>query len=76
MGYSNEEFDAAMATALQAPSRSAAYEAYREAELLLVSDPPSVPLWFAATPFAHSTHVTDVRINSYGTLDLLAVRAA
>lgn len=74
VGYHNAAFDAQLQTALEATSQSGANAAYRQAELLLAEDPPSIPLWFAATPYGNSSRVADVRLTPWGTLDLLSVR--
>ncbi|MDO5682098.1 MAG: ABC transporter substrate-binding protein [Propionibacteriaceae bacterium] len=74
VGYRNPTFDAQLLTALEATSQGTANEAYRRAEALLREDPPSVPLWFATTPYGYSNRVTDVRVTPSGALDLLSVR--
>ncbi|WP_432559034.1 peptide ABC transporter substrate-binding protein [Granulicoccus sp. GXG6511] len=74
VGYANAAFDARLEAALEATSQTSANAAYREAELLLQDDPPSVPLWFASTPYGYSNRITGVRLTPSGTLDLLAVR--
>lgn len=76
VGYRNQAFDDRFRAALEARSQADANAAYRRAELLLRDNPPSVPLWFAATPYGHSNRITDVRVTPAGNLDLLSVRRA
>lgn len=74
VGYSNEEFDRAMDEALNATTQATANQAYRDAEILLRQDPPSVPLWFASSPHGWSNRVTGVTVTPFGGLDLISVR--
>ncbi|MDO5499737.1 MAG: ABC transporter substrate-binding protein [Propionibacteriaceae bacterium] len=74
VGYRNPEFDARFNAARDVTTREGALEAYHAAELLLREDPPSVPLWFASTPYGYSTRISDVRLSPFGNLDLTAVR--
>ena len=74
--YRNPQFDSSLDAALEATSQDSANEAYRRAELVLHDDPPSMPLWFASTPFAYSDRVADVRLGPSGRLDLVAIRRA
>ncbi len=73
-GYRNARYDAQLAAALEATTQAGANEAYREAELVLAEDPPSVPLWVTSTPYAWSNRVTDVRLTTTGSVDLSALR--
>lgn len=72
--YRNPDYDQLMKQAAGATSQAAANEAYRKAEQALTLDPPSVPLWFAATPVAWSNRVSDVKVTLFGTLDLSSIR--
>lgn len=73
-GYRNARYDAQLAAALEATTQAGANQAYREAELVLTEDPPSVPLWVTSTPYAWSNRVTDVRLTTTGSVDLSALR--
>lgn len=71
-GWSNPDYDAAIARA-RTLSGAEATAAYRQAEELLVADPPSIPLWTAKTAAGWSTRLTGVQVNRAGQLDLRTV---
>ncbi|OYO22431.1 peptide ABC transporter substrate-binding protein [Enemella dayhoffiae] len=72
--YSNVAYDQRVRAAAGATSQAAANDAYRQAEEQLTLDPPSVPLWVSTNPVAWSNRVSDVKVTTYGTLDLSSVR--
>jgi oligopeptide transport system substrate-binding protein len=74
--YSNPEFDAKLAEAASAPSLDEANALYQEAEAMLAEDMPNIPLWYTNTVAGHSTNVDNVKINPFGTTDLLSITAA
>ena len=74
--YSNPEFDAKLAEAAAAPSLDEANALYQEAEAMLAEDMPVIPLWYTNTVAGYSTNVDNVKINPFGTTDLLSITAA
>jgi oligopeptide transport system substrate-binding protein len=72
--YSNPKFDAKLKEAAAAKTPDEANKLYQEAELILAGDFPVAPLWYAATPVGWSTHVTDVKVTPFSTLDLSSIK--
>ncbi|MEZ0363727.1 ABC transporter substrate-binding protein [Mycobacterium sp. pUA109] len=62
IGYSNPRFDAALQTALAAPTLDQAHLLTNAAQRILLHDMPVVALWDYATAAGHSTAVRDVTI--------------
>jgi oligopeptide transport system substrate-binding protein len=74
--YSNPDFDAKLQEAAAAPSLDEANVLYQEAEAMLAEDLPAIPLWYTNTVAGYSTNVDNVKINPFGTTDLLSITAA
>ncbi|MBB5785936.1 peptide ABC transporter substrate-binding protein [Jiangella mangrovi] len=72
--YSNPDFDAAVKAAAANPDAEAAAAGYREAEQMLAADMPAIPLWNRVNIAGYSTHVENVQITIFQTVDLLTVR--
>lgn len=58
--YSSEEFDALMDEGAQTTDQDAAVEIYKEAETLLFTDLPAIPLWYQNGFGGYSTLVDNV----------------
>ncbi len=71
--YSNEEFDTLVGQAAAAPDAETGAELYLQAEALLAADMPAIPLWHRVNIAGYSTHVENVRITIFQTVDLLSV---
>ncbi|MDN6440938.1 MAG: ABC transporter substrate-binding protein, partial [Acidipropionibacterium jensenii] len=71
--YSNKEFDAKLKEAAAAPDEAQANKLYQEAEAMLATRIPAIPLWTVSTPFAWSTKVTNVKLTPFGMIDLTAI---
>ena len=69
IGYSNREFDAALATAEAAPTLQQADVLVNVAQRILLHDMPSVPLWYYITVIGWSTHVSNVKVTWNGMPD-------
>ena len=74
--YSNPDFDAKLQEAAAAPTLEEANTLYQEAEAMLAEDLPAIPLWYTNTVAGYSTNVDNVKINPFGTTDLLGITAA
>ena len=72
--YDNAAFQAALTAAAAATDPAAANAKYQEAEAMLAETYPTLPLWYSATPFAHSTKVTDVELNAFGAINLTGIK--
>ena len=70
--YSNPEFDTLVSEAA-ATTGEEGVELYRQAERLLAEDMPVIPLWHRVNIAGYSTHVENVRITVFQTVDLLSV---
>lgn len=71
--YVNDDFDAAVSEAATLEG-DAAIAKYREAEALLAADMPAIPLWHRVSIGGYSTHVENVNITVFQTVDLVSVR--
>lgn len=58
--YSNKEFDAKMKQAATAANPEDAAKVYNEAQEILLSELPAIPLWYANTTGGHSEKVSNV----------------
>lgn len=70
--YSNLEFDAKLQEAAAAQGDEA-LALYNEAERMLAADMPAIPMWHYKIIAGFSTHVDNVKITPFGTVDLLGV---
>ncbi|WP_322857540.1 peptide ABC transporter substrate-binding protein [Mycobacterium shigaense] len=69
VGYSNPEFDAALATAEAAPDLHEADLLVNVAQRILLHDMPAVPLWYYISVVGWSTHVSNVHVTWNGMPD-------
>ena len=72
--YDNPEFEKLLTQAAAAKSLDEANSLYQEAEGLLATDFPTAPLWYNLTTSAWSDKVTDVKVNAFGVLDVVAIK--
>jgi oligopeptide transport system substrate-binding protein len=71
-GYSNPEFDAALKAAAQLPLDQANAK-YGEAEKLLATSLPVIPMWYGQLQGGWSTKVENVNFNWQGRIDLVSI---
>jgi oligopeptide transport system substrate-binding protein len=69
VGYSNPDFDAAMAEAEAAPSLPESYALSNQAQRILLHDMPVVPLWYTINAAGHSPAVSNVNLTWNGLPD-------
>jgi oligopeptide transport system substrate-binding protein len=69
VGYSNPDFDAAMAAAEAAPSLPQAFALANNAQRILLQDMPVVPLWYTISVAGRSSAVSDVVLTWNGLPD-------
>jgi oligopeptide transport system substrate-binding protein len=72
--YDNPEFEKLLTQAAAAKSLDEANSLYQQAEGLLATDFPTAPLWYNLTTSAWSDKVTDVKVNAFGVLDVVAIK--
>ncbi|MEE1782582.1 ABC transporter substrate-binding protein [Streptomyces sp. SP17BM10] len=65
-GYSNPQFDQMSTQADEAPSVSDSTTGYQQAEAVLASGMPTIPLWYYRTNSGYSTKVQNVTFDSFG----------
>jgi peptide/nickel transport system substrate-binding protein/oligopeptide transport system substrate-binding protein len=75
-GWSNGDFDRLLVTGAKAKNQAAAIVKYQQAEQILATEMPVVPLWFGQHVYGHSRHVSNVRLDRFGRLDLLSIAPA
>ena len=71
--YSNPEFDKLLVEAAAATDPAEANAKYQEAEALLATDMPVIPMWYGKTTMGWSEKVADVKITAFGTIDLASI---
>ena len=71
--YSNPAFDKLLTEAAAEPDAAAANAKYQEAEALLATDLPSIPLWYNKTTMGWSDKVATMKITAFGTIDFSSV---
>ena len=69
VGYTNREFDAALATAEAAPSLHEADVLVNVAQRILLRDMPAVPLWYYIAVIGWSSHISGVTVTWNGLPD-------
>ncbi|WP_375486308.1 ABC transporter substrate-binding protein [uncultured Mycobacterium sp.] len=69
VGYSNPDFDAALAKAEAAPSLPESYALSNQAQRILLHDMPVVPLWYTINAAGHSPAVSNVNLTWNGLPD-------
>ncbi|MEV7771657.1 ABC transporter substrate-binding protein [Kitasatospora sp. NPDC086791] len=65
-GYSNPQFDQLSTQADAAPSVADTVTGYQQAEAVLASGMPTIPLWYYRTNSGYSTNVQNVTFDSFG----------
>ncbi|MFE6746820.1 ABC transporter substrate-binding protein [Kitasatospora purpeofusca] len=65
-GYSNPQFDQLSTQADQAASVADSVTGYQQAEAVLASGMPAIPLWYYRTNSGYSTKVQNVKFDSFG----------
>ncbi|MFI8454020.1 ABC transporter substrate-binding protein [Kitasatospora sp. NPDC085464] len=65
-GYSNPQFDQLSTQADEAPTVSDSTTGYQQAEAVLQSGMPAIPLWYYRTNSGYSTNVQNVTFDSFG----------
>ncbi|MFF7590218.1 ABC transporter substrate-binding protein [Kitasatospora purpeofusca] len=65
-GYSNPQFDQLSTQADQAASVADSVTGYQQAEAVLASGMPAIPLWYYRTTSGYSTKVQNVKFDSFG----------
>ncbi|TDD64047.1 ABC transporter substrate-binding protein [Jiangella aurantiaca] len=71
--YTNDDFDELVSQAAAASTAEEGAELYLQAERLLAADMPAIPLWHRVNIAGYSSHVDNVRITVFQTVDLLSV---
>ncbi len=74
-GYSNKEFDGLVAAGDRAASPDEATRLYQQAEDILVRDMPVIPVRSGQNNFGHSTRVTNVELDVFTRVNLLAIES-
>jgi oligopeptide transport system substrate-binding protein len=72
--YSNPKFDAKLKEAAAAPTLDEANRLYQEAESMLATDFPTMPMWSYKRATAWSDRVADVKVTPFGWIDMTAVK--
>ncbi len=74
VGYSNRDFDAALASAESAPSLPQSYALTNQAQRILLHDMPVVPLWYTISVAGYSPAVRNVVLTWNGLPDYEHIR--
>jgi oligopeptide transport system substrate-binding protein len=72
--YSNPKFDAKLKEAAAAPTLDEANKLYQEAESILATDFPTMPMWSYKRATGWSDRITDVKITPFGWIDVTSVK--
>jgi oligopeptide transport system substrate-binding protein len=72
-GYSNSAFDSLVREGSEAPTTAAAQKKWQQAEDILASDMPVIPLRFGQNVFGYSERVAGVTMDLYGKVDIYQV---
>jgi oligopeptide transport system substrate-binding protein len=73
--YDNPAFEKLLTQAAAAKTTDEANALYQQAEALLGKDMPTAPLWYPKTTVGFSDKVTNVKVDAFENLDLVAIRA-
>jgi oligopeptide transport system substrate-binding protein len=73
--HNSPEFEKLTAQAAAAKTSDEANALYQQAEESLATDMPVAPLWYPKTTVAFSDKVTDVKVDAFEQLDLVAIKA-
>ncbi|EID12239.1 hypothetical protein MXEN_14286 [Mycobacterium xenopi RIVM700367] len=74
VGYSNRDFDVALANAEAAPSLPQSYALANQAQRILLHDMPVVPLWYTISVAGYSPAVSNVTLTWNGLPDYEHIR--
>jgi len=72
--HNSPEFEKLTAQAAAAKTSDEANALYQQAEESLATDMPVAPLWYPKTTVAFSDKVTDVKVDAFEQLDLVAIK--
>ena len=72
-GYSNKEVDDLIAQGNAAESVDAGIEYYHQAEDIILSEMPNIPMWFGKVQGAYSENVDNVTIDAFTRIDIANV---
>ena len=71
--YSNPAFDKKLKEAAAATDTTQSNKLYNEAERMLATDVPAIPLWTSSTAYGWSDKVANVKLTPFGTIDLTSI---
>ena len=71
--YSNPAFDKKLKEAAAATDTTQSNKLYNEAERMLATDVPAIPLWTSSTAYGWSNKVANVKLTPFGTIDLTSI---
>jgi oligopeptide transport system substrate-binding protein len=71
--YSNPAFDKLIQEAAAQTDPAQANAKYQQAEAILATDMPVIPMWYSTATFGWSNKVSNVKITAFGTIDLAAL---
>jgi oligopeptide transport system substrate-binding protein len=72
--HDSPEFEKLIAQAAAAKTTDEANALYQQAEASLAQDVPVAPLWYPKTTIAFSDQVSDVQVDAFEQLDLVAIK--
>ncbi|MDR0847986.1 MAG: ABC transporter substrate-binding protein [Propionibacteriaceae bacterium] len=71
--YSNAQFDTLLHQAAEATDEATANKLYQQAEALLNTDMPTMPLWYQQSQFGWSNKIKSVKMTPFSTFDFGSV---
>jgi len=71
--YANPQFDSLLKQAAAATDGATANSLYQQAEALLNTDMPTMPLWYQQSQFGFSTKIKSIKMTPFSTFDLSSV---
>jgi len=71
--YSNPQFDSLLTQAAAATDSATANSLYQQAEALLNTDMPTMPLWYQQSQYGFSTKIKSINMTPFSTFDLSSV---
>ncbi len=72
--YDNPKFEAKLKEAASAKDNAAANKLYQEAEAMIAADLPTIPLWVTQASVGWSKNIGNVKINTFGAVDLTQLK--
>jgi oligopeptide transport system substrate-binding protein len=73
--FSDKDLNDALAKAGSKANLDEAYKAYQDAEVKLVDNMPSIPLWYVNSLCGFSDRVSNVKLDAFGLYDLTSIAA-